>query len=204
MSRCLPTLVVALACVGTLGRCAEDRDAGGGTPAAQGRVPGVVFIPTPADVVDRMLQLAAVKPSDVVYDLGCGDGRILVAAAQQYGCRAVGVDIDALRVQASRDNVRRGHVEHLVTIRQQDLFHVDLRPADVVFLYLTPRYNVRLLPQLRTLKPGSRIVSHQFELGGIRPDKVAQVPCEQDGHRHTLYLWTTPLSERSRKVLRPP
>ena len=196
MSRCLRSLVLALACGGTPGWCGADRDADVRTPAARGRVPGVVFIPTPPDVVDRMLQLAAIKRSDVIYDLGCGDGRILVAAAQKYGCRAVGVDIDALRVQASRDNIRRGQVEHLVTVREQDLFQVDLREADVVFLYLTPRYNIRLLPQLRTLKPGSRIVSHQFELGGIKPDKVVQVPSQQDGRLHTLYLWTTPLSER--------
>jgi SAM-dependent methyltransferase len=164
-------------------------------PEQPGRVPDVIYLPTPGDVVDEMLALADVRRADVVYDLGCGDGRIVVAAAQR-GCRAVGVDIDPIRVKQSRDNIAKNRLEGLVRIERQDLFQTDLRPATVVTLYLSPQYNERLIPQLETLKPGSRIVSHQFEIRGVKPDKVAQFPSKEDGHRHALYLWTTPLHVR--------
>ncbi len=159
-------------------------------------LPAVVFIPTPHDVAARMLELAAVGKDDVVYDLGCGDGRIVVAAAKQYGCRARGVDIDPRRVEESRANVHRGGVEALVTIEKQDLFAVDLRPASVVVLYLSPKYNGQLLPQLEKLRPGSRIVSHQFAIPGIEPEKAIRMRSKEDPHEHTLYLWTAPLKKR--------
>ena len=148
------------------------------------------------DVVAKMLELAAVDKRDVLYDLGCGDGRIVIAAAKRFGCRAAGFDIDPIRVEESRENVRKGNVGDLVRIEQQDIFKLDLRPASVVTLYLNPRFNARLVPQLEKLKPGSRIVSHEFGIQGVKPDKVVRVASEEDGRKHTIYLWTTPLRKR--------
>lgn len=157
------------------------------------RIPDVQFIPTPHDVVNEMLELAALGKNDILYDLGCGDGRIVVAAARRYGCRAVGVDIDPLRISEARENVRNSGLGNLVRIEQRDLFGVDLSVASVVIIYLSPRYNVRLIPQFKKLKPGSRIVSHLFDVRGVPPDKVVQVLSKEDGKRHTLFLWITPL-----------
>ncbi len=163
-----------------------------GTPSPP-RIPDVVYIPTPEDVIDRMLQLARVTKDDVVYDLGCGDGRIVIAAARDYGCRAVGVDIDPLRVEEAKKNVARHGLGDLVTIRQQDLFGVNLTDATVVTLYLSTRYNTRLVPELAKMRPGSRVVSHLFGIEGIPPDKVAIVRSRHDRHEHTLMLWNVPL-----------
>ncbi|MCG2683299.1 MAG: methyltransferase domain-containing protein [Planctomycetales bacterium] len=160
------------------------------------REPDVDYIPTPYDVVERMLELAGVGKDDVVYDLGCGDGRIVVAAARKYGCRAVGFDIDPKRVDESRKNVAKNQLQQLVKIEQQDLFKADLSPASVVVLYLSTKLNTRLLPQIEKLKSGSRIVSHQFGIRGVKPDKVVQFTSRDDGRKHTLYLWTAPLTKR--------
>ncbi len=156
------------------------------------RVPDVVYIPTPPDLVDAMLQLAKVTEDDVVFDLGCGDGRIVIAAATRYGCRAFGCDIDPLRIDAARKNARDAGLKHLVQIEQKDLFDVDLKRATVVTLYLSPGYNRRLIPQLRTMAPGSRVVSHQFNIHGLVPEKVVRMKSRHDPHVHVLYLWTTP------------
>jgi predicted RNA methylase len=153
-------------------------------------IPAVVYIPTPHDVVDRMLQLAGVGPNDVVYDLGCGDGRIVIAAAKRHGCRAVGCDIDPRRVEEARANVQKSKVENLVEIRCQDLFQIDLSPASVITLYLTPGYNTRLIPQLAKTKPGTRVVSHTFEIKGAIADRVLHLESSQDGREHTLRLYT--------------
>ena len=150
-------------------------------------------MPTPQDVVDKMLEIASVKKSDRVVDLGCGDGRIVVTAAKKYGCRAFGYDLDPFCVKLSRDSVQKEKVEDLVTIEQKDLFNVDLSQADVVALYLLPNLNVKLLRQLEKLKPGARIVSHQFPIEGIRPERVVRYRSSEDGIEHTLYLWTAPL-----------
>src|SRR5512137_2482912 len=136
---------------------------------APSRTPDVIYVPTPQSVVDKMLEMAEVRKGDVVYDLGCGDGRIVVTAAKKYGVKAVGFDIDPQRVKEARENVRANQVEHLVTIREADVFTLDLREASVVTLYLLPQLNVRLLPQLAQLKPGSRIVSHDFDMKGAKP-----------------------------------
>lgn len=157
------------------------------------RLPDVIYAPTPEEAVPEMLALAGVRASDLVYELGCGDARVIIAAAQQRGCRAVGWDLDPERVADSRRNVQRGHVGHLVRIEQGDLFTVDLRTADVVFLYLLPQLNVRLIPQLARMKPGARIVSQDFDMAGILPDRVVQVFLEGRGFAKTFYLWTTPL-----------
>lgn len=159
------------------------------------REPDVIFVPTPPEVVEIMLRLADVKKDDVVYDLGCGDGRIVVAAAKKAGCRAAGFDIDPERVADSIDNVRNEKLESLVEIKEQDIFALDLSPASVITLYLLPSLNKRLIPQLEKLKHGSRIVSHAFDMAGVKPDAVATVNCD-DGVQRKVYLWTTPLKKK--------
>src|SRR5262249_24501824 len=146
------------------------------------------------EVVDRMLELAEVKKGDVVYDLGCGDGRIPVTAAKKYGCKSWGFDISKDRIRESLENVKKNNVENLVTIERKDIFTLDLSPASVVTLYLLPRLNVKLIPQLEKLKPGSRIVSHDFDMKGVKPKKKEDFTPKSEGSRsHTIYLWVTPL-----------
>jgi SAM-dependent methyltransferase len=148
--------------------------------------PEVPFVPTPPRVVDAMLDLAGVGPGDVVYDLGCGDGRIVIGAARR-GARAVGVDVDAALVAEARDAAARVGVADRVQLRVQDLFGVDLHDATVVTLYLIRRVNLALRPKLLAeLRPGARVVSHQFDLGDWEPDRTVVV----DGH--PVYLWTMP------------
>jgi len=154
-----------------------------------------MYIPTPPDVVDAMLQSANVGKDDVVYDLGCGDGRFLTAAASKFGCHAVGYDIDPLRIEAARKNVRDNKLDDLIRIEHKDLFEVDLRSATVVMLYLSSGYNRRLIPQFRKMSPGSRIVSHQFGIHGLVPDKVVRVKSRHDPHVHVLYRWTVPFRD---------
>ena len=156
------------------------------------RKPDILYVPTPQHVVDKMLELAKVKKDDLLYDLGCGDGRIVVTAAKKYGCRAIGYDIDPARVKESNENVQKNDVGDLVTIEHKDVFELDLSEADVITLYLLPRLNVKLIPQLEKLKPGSRIVSHNFDMKGVKPDRVVDVRADGTSSRK-VYLWTTPL-----------
>ena len=147
----------------------------------------VPFVPTPQEVVDKMLETAEVKKGDVVYDLGSGDGRIVITAAKKYGVRAVGFEIDPDLIKKSRENIRKEGVQQLAEIRQQDILTVDVSGATVVTMYLLPDVNLQLRPTLlRQLKPGSRIVSHAFDMGDWKPDKVVQV------NGRTVYLWTLP------------
>lgn len=162
--------------------------------SGQERRPDVIFVPTPQPVVERMLELAKVTKDDVVYDLGCGDGRIVVTAAKKYGCKAVGFDIDPQRVKESLENVRKNNVENLVKIEQKDIFTLDLSGASVVTLYLLTSLNEKLVPQLQKMKPGSRVVSHSFEIPGYEPDKVERV--DADGFERTIYLYTIPLKKK--------
>jgi SAM-dependent methyltransferase len=164
------------------------------------RKPDVIFVPTPQDIVDKMLELAHVTKDDLLYDLGCGDGRIVVTAAKRYGCRAVGYDIDPERVKESLQNVQKNNVENLVTIEQKDIFTLNLEPANVITLYLLPSLNLKLFPQLEKLKPGSRIVSHDFPIRGIRPDKMIKLNSNYDHQEHKIYLWTTPLRINVKKI----
>lgn len=159
------------------------------------RSPDIHFVPTPQEVVEIMLRLADVKQGDVVYDLGCGDGRIVIAAAKKARARAIGFDIDPEMVQRSRENVKTAGVGHLVTIKERDIFELDLREASVITLYLLPELNVRLIPQLDKLKPGARIVSHAFDMKGIQPDVEATVYTSQ-GIPVPVFLWTTPLHKK--------
>jgi hypothetical protein len=159
------------------------------------KTPDVIYVPTPQPVVDRMLEVAKVKKSDIVYDLGCGDGRIVVTAAKKYGTKAFGFDVDPERVAEARENVRKNGVEDLVTIEQKDIFTLDLSPASVVTLYLLPELNVRLIPQLEKLKPGSRVVSHDFDMAGVTPVKQLSLKPESEDRAHQVYLWTIPLKK---------
>jgi predicted RNA methylase len=154
-------------------------------------------------VVDKMLELADVKKTDVLYDLGCGDGRIVVTAAKKYGCKATGYDIDPERIKESLENVEKNNVGSLVEIKQEDIFGLDLSKADVITLYLLPSLNVKLIPQLEKLRSGSRIVSHDFRMKGVKPDKVVRVTSKDDNRKHSIYLWTTPLKKRPKKKERP-
>jgi predicted RNA methylase len=149
------------------------------------------YVPTPQDVVDRMLTLAEVGPNDVVYDLGCGDGRIVITAAQKFGATGVGVDIDPDRIKESEANAKAAGVEGKVNFMQQDAMTVDVSPATVVTLYLLSSSNLKLRPMLtKQLRPGARIVSHAFTMGDWQPLKTDSFTDAQ-GTPRTLYLWKT-------------
>jgi len=151
------------------------------------------FVRTPDEIVDAILELADPKEDETLYDLGCGDGRIVVRAAERFGCRAVGFDVDPERVNEARENARRRGVAELVTIVEQDIFTLDLSEADVVTLYLLPRLNAKLMPQLKQLRSGARVVSHEFDLPGIEPDEVVPFTTPDGERNRVLYLWTAPL-----------
>ena len=153
------------------------------------QVPRAPFVATPRDVVDRMLALARVTRNDVVYDLGCGDGRIVIAAAQKFGARGVGIDIDPVRVAEAQRNAAAAKVDHLVTFRVEDALATDVSGATVVTLYLLASQNVALKPALmKQLRPGARVVSHNFAMGDWEPD-VVDTFTSADGQTRTLYLW---------------
>jgi SAM-dependent methyltransferase len=165
------------------------------SPAPRG--PDVIFVPTPQAAVDRMLELAELKPGDVLYDLGCGDGRFVINAAKKYGVRAVGVDIDTLRVAESLRNVKANGVENLVTIIHGDIFELDFSEATVVTLYLLPELNVRLMPKLAQLRPGTRILSFDFDMRGAKPEVAEQIhqSHSEDSRMHYprwIFKWTVP------------
>ncbi len=166
------------------------------TPVPPNRRPDVVFVPTPHEVVRKMLDLAKVKKGDVVYDLGSGDGRIVITAAKEYAAHGFGFEIDPELVKQAEANVRLQKVDKLVTIKQADVFTLDLREANVITLYLLPSLNVKLIPQLEKCKPGTRIVSHDFDMKGVTPNQVVKVTPQGPGNReHTVYLWITPLKK---------
>jgi tRNA G37 N-methylase Trm5 len=155
--------------------------------AQEGKI--VPYVPTPQEVVDRMLELAQVKKGDVVYDLGSGDGRIVVTAAKKYGVKAIGFEIDPQRIKESHENIKKAGVENLVEIRQQDIRTVDLSAANVLTMYLLPEVNLMIRPNIwKQMKPGSRVVSHDFDMGDWKPLKTEYI---KDGSSwdHTLYLW---------------
>jgi cyclopropane fatty-acyl-phospholipid synthase-like methyltransferase len=152
----------------------------------------VPFVPTPIEVVDRMLELARVTPVDVVYDLGSGDGAIIIRAAQKFGARGVGIEIDADLARKAQANAFREKVEHLVEFRVQDALSVDVSEATVVTLYMLPEFNAKLRPTLdRQLKPGARVVSHDFPVEGWVPDRTERVKGDFL-HEHTILLFEIP------------
>jgi SAM-dependent methyltransferase len=158
------------------------------TSGAQTRLrpPDVKYVPTPQSAVDAMLELAQVTANDVVYDLGSGDGRIPITAAQKYGARGVGIEIDSYYLRFAFDNLAKSGVANRVVFLNQDLFESDISPATVVTLFLLPRLNQQLMPKLkRELRPGSRVVSHQFDMGEQWPADETR-----DVNGLTIYLWT--------------
>lgn len=177
-----------------------SKAAEGAAPAATNapaKKPDVIFVPTRMEVVNKMLEMAEIKTNDILYDLGCGDGRIVVTAARKYGIKAVGVDIDPQRVKESLENVRSNHVERLVTIKQADIFELDFHEASVVTLYLLPDLNVRLMPKLAKLKPGTRIISDDFDMQGAKPKEIVHVERTGDDEgvtemQNTIYKWVVP------------
>ncbi len=157
------------------------------------RKPDIGYLPTSHKVVEAMLTLTGVSDNDILYDLGSGDGRIAIAAAQQFGTRSVGIDIDPERIRQANENAQRAGVSDLVEFRQQDLFESDFSEATVVILYLLPHLNLRLRPELfRQLKPGTRVVSHDFDMGDWKPDRVMQIQTKEES---TLYYWVIPGEE---------
>ena len=149
------------------------------------RDPDVIYVPTPQEVVDAMLAMANVTASDVVYDLGSGDGRIPITAAQKYGARAVGIDINPERIKEANENLAKAKVGDKVRFLNQDLFETDISQATVVTLYLLPSLNLKLMPTLKKLRPGTRIVSHSFDMGSEWPPEKTQ-----DVNGRTIYYWT--------------
>ena len=169
--------------------------------AAPRREPDVPYVPTTEPAVQAMLKLAEVQKTDVVYDLGCGDGRIVIAAAKNHGARGVGIDIDPVRIKEARENARKAGVEGSVRFEENDLFRSDIREATVVTLFLLPYINLKLRPKLlKDLKPGTRIVSNTFNMGDWKPDKEATVDNtngeDDSGLSQTLYLWTVPNKDK--------
>jgi tRNA G37 N-methylase Trm5 len=149
------------------------------------REPDVIFVPTPQEVVDAMLQMANVTAKDVVYDLGSGDGRIPITAAQKYGATGVGIDINPERIKEANANLAKANIGNKVKFLNQDLFETDLSPATVITLYLLPSLNVKLMPKLKQLKPGTKIVSHSFDMGTEWPPEKTQ-----DVNGRMVYMWT--------------
>jgi SAM-dependent methyltransferase len=167
--------------------------------------PDVVFVPTAHDVVAKMLDVAGVKKGDVVFDLGCGDGRIVATAAKKFGCKGTGFDINKDRIRESLVTVDKYNVGHLVSIEKKNIFNVDLSEASVITLYLLPELNGRLIPQLEKMKPGSRIVSHEYGMKDaagnelVKPEKTFKITSREDNTEHVIYLWTIPLKTGEEK-----
>ena len=153
----------------------------------------VPYVPTPQEVVDKMLELAQIKNTDTVYDLGCGDGRMVITAAKKYGAKGIGVDIDPERIKESNDNAKTAGVTDKVKFIQKDLFTMDFADCDVLTMYLLPSVNMKLRPKILDLKPGTRIVSHDWDMGDWKPDKTIEVdaPDKTIGRekKSRIHLW---------------
>jgi SAM-dependent methyltransferase len=168
-----------------------------GQSAKPVRQPDVPYVPTTEKAVQEMLKLAGVKKTDIVYDLGCGDGRIVVQAAKVYGARGVGIDINPERIQEAKQNAKSNGVEHLVRFEEKDLFQANIQEATVVTLFLLPAINLKLRPKLlEDLKPGTRVVSNTFDMGDWKAEKEADVDdmgdSDYSGLSQKLYMWTIP------------
>ena len=156
-------------------------------PQKKLREPDVIFVPTPQAVVDAMLKLGEVRKGDILYDLGSGDGRIVVSAAKEYGIHAVGIDINPQRIAEANENAKKNNMTDLVKFRNEDMFEADIHDASVVTLYLLTSLNLKLRPKLlHELKPGTRIVSQTFDMGDWKPEK------EENVAGYSIYLWRVP------------
>ena len=174
----------AVALVIMMGLTAAEVPAASQQSATTLREPDVIYVPTPEEVVDAMLAMASVRAKDVVYDLGSGDGRIPIRAAEKYGARGVGIDINPVRIKEANENLAKSKVGDKVTFLNQDLFETDLSEATVVTLYLLDTLNLKLMPKLKALRKGTRIVSHSFDMGEWPPEKTQKVS------GRTIYYWT--------------
>ena len=164
--------------------------------AAQQKKPEVPYVPTPEKVVEEMLKMAQVGKNDVLYDLGCGDGRIVITATKKYGCRGVGIDIDPVRIKESRENAVKAKVSNRVKFIQMDLFEADISDATVVTLYLLSKVNLRLRPKLfQELSPGTRIVSHNFNMGEWKPDATSTVEAGNHWDIHIADYWDEQITD---------
>ena len=164
------------------------------------REPDVPYVPTTEAAVKAMLKLADVKKTDIVYDLGCGDGRIVIAAAKEYGARGVGIDINPVRIAEARENARKAGVTDLVRFEEKDLFEADIHEATVVTLFLLTNVNLKLRPKLlQDLKPGTRVVSNTFDMGDWKAEKEVTVGDSDEGSylSHRLFLWIVPAQNRN-------
>jgi hypothetical protein len=206
---CCALILASVECVATQGivRYAQPVDVRIAKPHALSvqhssrrplRKPDVIYYPTPPETVNEMLRMAKIKKGDVLYDLGSGDGRIPIAAAKQFGIRAVGIEIDPKLVKQAEENARLANVSALVRFRNEDMFRVDVSEATIVTLYLSEKLNVLLRPRLlRELRPGSRIISHDFRMGDWKPEQTVRVPWGK--LYRTVYLWTVPVSRSMNK-----
>jgi SAM-dependent methyltransferase len=187
----LVVLLVAFGVRHSMQRISESQKAA--LPRDVGR--NAPFITSQDVVIDRMIELADLSEDELVYDLGCGDGRILIAAVQQSGCRGVGFDIDPDRVNEARANAKQQGVDQRVEFVRQDIFTVDLSKADVAMMYLLPWMMNKLVPQFDKMRPGCRIVSHEFWIEGVEPDKVIECTVDAEQRSHGIYFYTTPLKK---------
>jgi len=163
------------------------------------RHPDVIYYPTPPETVAEMLRMAGIKKGDVLYDLGSGDGRIPIAAAKNYGIRAVGIEIDPKLVTEAEENARQANVDGLVRFRNEDMFRINYSEATIVTLYLSEKLNVLLRPKLLSeLRPGSRIISHDFRMGDWQPEQTVRVPWGK--LYRTVYLWTVPVRRKTSRL----
>lgn len=167
------------------------------------KTPDVGYYATTQDVVEEMLRLARVGKNDVVCDLGCGDGRFVITAAKKYGCRGVGYEIDPEWVRKARTLAQKEQVDRLVEIREADIFTADLKNVTVVTLFLLPELNDRLIPQLEQLPPGARIISHEFEIPSLVPDRKLAYQSRQDNSEHLLYVYSAPVKRAARPSKQP-
>src|SRR4051812_44126571 len=185
--------VAGLLALGLVVTAAEDRK---DKKEEKDKEPDILYVPTPEVVVEKMLEEAKVTKDDVLYDLGCGDGRIVCMAAKKYKCKAVGYDVDSERIKDSEKtkSMLDKETQKLVSFHKKDVFELDLSGATVITLYLLPELNVKLIPQLKKLKKGARIVSHDFNMEGVTPDKGFPITVKGPDRNHAVYKWTTPLA----------
>jgi len=193
MQRRIPSVLAAMALASVV-FCIR---AGGGEAAGGNKAPDCVYVGTPNDVVAKMLAMAKITKDDVVYDPGCGDGRMVIAAARKYGCRGVGFEIVPKLVAEGRQIAKKRKVDHLVSIEDKDIYTVDYSKATVISMYLLPDMIVKLRPALEKMKAGSRIVAHDYSIKGVEPDDLVVMTSNEDNVKHTLYLYTLPLKPAS-------
>jgi SAM-dependent methyltransferase len=197
MYRTLFSLTIALAMVGQAS-CNSRGD-----EKSNSKTPDCVYVGTPNDVVDKMLEMAKIKKTDLVYDPGCGDGRMVIAAAKKYGCQGVGFEIVPRLIDAGRETAKKRKVDHLVKIENKDIFTLDYSKADVISMYLLPEMIVKLTPAFEKMKDGSRIVAHDYAIKGVTPDDSVTIMSNEDNVKHTIYLYTLPLKKEKPEGKKP-